>query len=119
MTSTIPLATYPGRPVGKDLAMLKEAKAKLNIDAMIQPVRALPGSPGRIIALREKPNWICDYAFIPNPNVDSLKEALQWVLGIKEDPRGITVIRTLREIFGRGVQELPAAVQFAEQGETK
>jgi hypothetical protein len=106
MTNVVPLPIYPSKPTGDDLAMLKEAKAKVGTDILIQPVRAVHGSPGRVIALREKPHWICDYAFIPNPNPQSMKEALEWALGIKEDGRAITVVRTLREIFGDGVREL-------------
>jgi hypothetical protein len=86
--------------------MLKEAKVYISADILIQPVRAVRGSPGRIIALREKPNWICDYAYIPEPNVESLKNALEWALELKEDSRGITVIRTLKEIFGEQTREL-------------
>jgi hypothetical protein len=106
MTSVLPLPIYPAKPTGNDLAMLKEAKAKLNVDTLIQPVRAVHGSPGRVIALREKPHWICDYAYIPNPNPESMKEALAWALGITEDSRSITVIRTLKEIFGPETREL-------------
>jgi hypothetical protein len=106
MTNVLPLPIYPAKPAGADLAMLKEAKGKLGTKILIQPVRAVHGSPGRVIALREKPHWICDYAFIPNPTVDSLKEALEWALEIKEDPRGVTVLRTLKEIFGDGTREL-------------
>lgn len=102
----MPLPIYPSKPTGEDLAMLKEAKAKVGANILIQPVRAVQGSPGRIIALRERPHWICDYAFIPNPNPQSMKEALEWALGMKEDGRAITVVRTLTEIFGGGVREL-------------
>jgi hypothetical protein len=88
------------------MEMIKQAKAMISTDILVQPVRAVHGSPGRVIALRERPHWICDYAYIPNPNVDSLKEAIEWALNLKEDSRGITVIRTLREIFGEGTTEI-------------
>jgi hypothetical protein len=106
MTNVLPLPIYPSKPTGDDLAMLKEAKAKVGTDILIQPVRAVRGSPGRVIALRERPDWICDYAYIPNPNQQSMKEALEWALGLREDSRAITVVRTLREIFGDGIKEL-------------
>ena len=106
MTSITPLPIYPSKPTGDDLALLKEAKSKVPSDILIKPVRALPGSPGRILALREKPTWICEYAFIPEPNVESIKNALEWVLELKEDSRGITVIKTLKEIFGEQTREL-------------
>jgi hypothetical protein len=106
MTNILPLPIYPVKPIGVELEMFKQAKAMVNTDILVQPVRAVHGSPGRVIALRERPHWICDYAYIPNPNVDSLKEAIEWALNLKEDSRGITVIRTLREIFGEGTTEI-------------
>ena len=106
MTNIVPLPIYPSKPTGDDLAILKAAKELVVTETLIKPVRAVPGSPGRVIALREKPGWLCDYAYIPNPNPDSMKAALEWALGLTEDARGITVIRTLREIFGPGVREL-------------
>jgi hypothetical protein len=106
MTNILPLPIYPVKPIGAELEMFKQAKAMVNTDILVQPVRAVHGSPGRVIALRERPHWICDYAYIPNPNVDSLKEAIEWALNLKEDSRGITVIRTLKEIFGKGTTEI-------------
>jgi Asp-tRNA(Asn)/Glu-tRNA(Gln) amidotransferase B subunit len=106
MTNLIPLPIYPNKPTGAELEMIKQAKAMVDTDILVQPVRAVQGSPGRVIALRERPHWICDYAYIPNPNVNSLKEAIEWALEIKEDPRGVTVLRTLKEIFGEGTREL-------------
>ena len=106
MTSILPLPIYPSKPTGDDLAMLKAAKEQVVTTSLIKPVKAVPGSPGRIIALCDKPNWICEYAYIPNPNPDSMKAALEWALGLTEDSRGVTVIKTLREIFGPGVREV-------------
>ena len=106
MTKLLPLPIYPNKPVGAELEMIKQAKAMISTDILVQPVRAVHGSPGRVIALRERPHWICDYAYIPNPNVNSLKEAIEWALEIKEDPRGVTVLRTLKEIFGEATREL-------------
>jgi len=106
VTKLLPLPIYPNKPVGAELEMIKQAKAMISTDILVQPVRAVHGSPGRVIALRERPHWICDYAYIPNPNVNSLKEAIEWALEIKEDPRGVTVLRTLKEIFGEATREL-------------
>ena len=99
--------------------MIKEAKALVNTDALVKPVRAVNGSPGRILAIGEKPDWICEYAYIKEPSTQSFKEALEWILEIREDPRGVTVIRTLREIFGPDVQELAATAPSAKQGGMK
>lgn len=106
-TSTIkPLPVYPSAPTGDDLTLLREAKAKLDTDVLIQPVEAVPGSPGRVIALRQKPNFICDYAFIPEPKPDSMLAALDWALSDKFDSRATTVVQQLQDIFGKGVEEI-------------
>lgn len=101
-----PLPVYPRKPTGSDLELLKKAKALLNTDILIQPVDAVPGSPGRILALRETPAWLCDHALVQNPTVESLKASLEWILYETEDPRGMTVIKKLTEIFGEGVKEI-------------
>jgi hypothetical protein len=111
MPEVLPLPIYPYKPTGQQLTVFKSAKEKVNTTTLVQLVKAVPGSPGRIIAMGEKPTWLCEYAYIPNPKIDSatidsLEAAINWALGIKEDARGVTVIRTLREIFGPGVKEV-------------
>ena len=101
-----PLPIYPHKPVGGDLTLLKQAKAEIDTDILVQPVDAVPGSPGRVLALREKPTWICDHAYVANPTKESIKAALEWVLELREDPRGATVIKTLKEIFGPETKEI-------------
>ena len=115
----IPLPIYPGLPSSEVMGMIKEAKAQVGTNTLVKPVRAVKGSPGRILAIGEKPDWICEYAYIKEPSTQSFKEALEWILGIREDPRGVTIIRTLREIFGPDVQELHATAPSAAQGGTK
>jgi len=101
-----PLPVYPQKPQAAILDMLKQAKQQLNLPYKISPEKAVPGSPGRVLAIQEKPNFICDYAYIANPNVESLTAALQWVLGLKEDVRGVTMGKMLSEYFGEGVKEI-------------
>jgi hypothetical protein len=95
-------------PSGADLELFKKAKGQMGIDYLVQPVRGVHGSPGRIIALREEPNWICDYAFVKAPNLESIKAAMTWALGEGDDPRATTVLKTLKDIFGKGVREIAA-----------
>ena len=106
-TSTIkPLPVYPSAPTGDDLRLFREAKAKLDVDVLIQPVEAVPGSPGRVIALRKRPTFICEYAFVPEPNEKSIEAALDWALSDKFDSRATTVVQQLEDIFGKGVTEI-------------
>ena len=86
--------------------MLKQAKAQLNTGQLISPERAVPGSPGRVLAIGSKPNFLCDYAYVAEPTVESLTQALAWCLELKEDARGVTIGRMLSEIMGGEVREV-------------
>jgi hypothetical protein len=100
------LPIYPSVPAGADLELFRNAKAQLGIDYLIKPVRAVNGSPFRVIALRERPDFLCDYAFIPKPNIDSVRNAMEWALGEREDPRAVTIVGMLKEIFQGEVKEI-------------
>ena len=105
MTDVHPLPIYPRKPTGADLALFKEAKERLHTPMLIQPVDAVPGSPTRIISLREKLPWVADHAYIPNPTVANVEAALKWALGFDENPQATTVLHMLKEAFGEGVTE--------------
>lgn len=104
MTKVLPI--YPSVPTGAILTALKDAKDSLDVDYLVQPVKAVPGSPGRILALGKKPHFVCDYALVEKPTKESIRNALEWVLGDHDDPRARTVVQVLEEIFGSGVQEI-------------
>lgn len=106
MTDIIPLPVWPRKPTGPDLALIKEAKASLGYPQLIQPVDAVPGSPGIVLALRERPNFICDHAFVQNVTLESVTAALKHCLGLVEDSRGTTVTMMLKEVFGKGLKEV-------------
>lgn len=101
-----PLPVFPTVPAGDTLTALKTAKSQLNTRVLIQPVKAVPGSPGRILAIGSKPNFLCDYAYVAEPTVESLTQALAWCLGLKDDARGVTIGRMLSEIMGGPVEEI-------------
>ncbi len=106
MAEIVPIPIYPSTPTGADLTAFKAAKDQLDLPYLIQPVRAVPGSPGRVVAIRKRPAFLCDYAFIPKVKVDSIREALKWALSDEYDPRAVTVVHMLKEIFGEGVKEI-------------
>ena len=106
MQNVKPLPVYPRTPNEKDMQLLRDAKKALKSETLIIPTDAVPGSPGRILALREPPPWLCDYALVKEPNVQSLTAALDWIINNKEDRRGVTIVRKLQEIFGPGVKEI-------------
>jgi hypothetical protein len=104
----IPLPVYPNKPTGGDLELIKQGKASIQTDLLIQPVKAVPGSPGRILALRERPNFICDYAFVQNVTLESVTAALEYCLGLNDDPRATNVVMMLKEVFGEELKEIEA-----------
>lgn len=104
--TVVPLPIYPHKPTGDVLAMLKQAKQNIKLDILLQPVEAVPGSPGRILCIGEKLPWLQDHALIATPSVASFEAALPYVLGYNDDPRGVTVLRQLREAFGGEVNEI-------------
>jgi hypothetical protein len=106
LTDLLPLPVYPRKPQGNDLQLLKQAKANLKSSILIQPVDAVPGSPGRILALRETPSFLCDHALVRNPTVESVQAALEYCLGLNDDPRGTTVLKMLKETFGEETTEI-------------
>lgn len=79
---------------------------KLHTEILIQPVDAVPGSPGIILALRERPNFICDHAFVQNVTLESVTAALRHCLRLSDDARGTTVTMMLKEIFGEELKEI-------------
>jgi hypothetical protein len=106
LSNVIPLPVYPHKPVGADLELIKKAKANIKTDIRIQPVDAVPGSPGRVLALRERPNFICEHAFIETPDENNIQAALEWVILGGEDKRGTSVTMMLKEILGDGVKQI-------------
>lgn len=106
MSDLIPIPVYPRKPSGPDLELLKQAKASLKSSILIQPVDAVPGSPGRILALREPLPWLADHALVKNPTLESVTAALSYCMGLNDDPRATTVIKVLREAFGEETEEV-------------
>lgn len=96
----LPLPIFP-YPVSKeDMDAIKAAKASMNVDFKVLPRPAVPGSPGRVLALREKPSWFTAYAPVAHPErPESMKAALEWVLSDKDDPRGVTDVQWLQELM--------------------
>lgn len=106
MSDVIPLPVYPRKPTGENLELIKIAKQSLSVNFKIQVCDAVPGSPGRVLAIGSKPNFLCEYAYVANPTVESLTQALAWCLHLKEDVRGVTIARMLSEIMGGEVKEI-------------
>ena len=100
------LPLWPSVPIGGALAALKQAKQQIPDAPLIQPVRAVPGSPGRVLAIGTPPPFLCDYALVETSTSPGLQKALEWTLGLREDERGMTVLKKLQQIFGAETMEI-------------
>lgn len=109
MTNIIPLQIHPWPPSDEQMAMVREAKASLNLDLKVLPTEAVPGLHGRVLALGSLPPWLCDAALVKEPlSEGSVTRALDWLLTAPEgDDRGFMVKDYLEAIFGHEVEELP------------
>lgn len=109
--SAYPLAIF-GIIASGDMERIRAAKAALALSFVVQPVPAVPGGPVRVLALRERPNFLCDHALVADPmNPDAMLAALRWVLDDSfVDPRATTrdemMLPWLRSVLGEGVREL-------------
>lgn len=106
MAEIIPVAFYPNKPSGSFLEVVKETKASIGTELLIKPVKAVPGTPAKIIAVGETPHWVCDHVFVEAGDRKKLEDALQWALGLKDDTSPMSVVHQLREVFGPEVEEL-------------
>jgi hypothetical protein len=113
MPDVRPLPIY-GTVEDADRECLRLAKAEINPPYFLTLVEAFPGSPGRILAFRETPPFICDYALVTNPDhYESVRGALYWVLHPEyDDPRSSLVLDQLQAIFGPDVKEMHEGPHF-------
>lgn len=92
---------WGGEPTPADWAALKEAKTVLGYDSVIQPARAVNGSPGRILAVGDTPpDWVCDYAQVASAQDPDLSKALGWCLGLNDYDNTPDVAAQLSRMMG-------------------
>jgi hypothetical protein len=87
--------------------LIAAAIRELNINFKIKPVKAVPGSPGIILAIGSRPEWVCDgYALVEDPHTDGLRVALDVILNNRHDARIVTDLKILQRFFGAEVKIL-------------
>ena len=91
-------------PTGDDWARLSAARASLGWEGKIEPARAVPGSPGCILAIGATPDWLCDHVYVESTESDSLEVALGAALGVREMPFRPTIEDQLSEWMGMDVK---------------
>jgi hypothetical protein len=95
----------------QDWSRIKAAKAALNLDFTVQPVKWVPGSPGRVLAIGSEPSGLWEGAFIKDTTTPNLIDALRIVLTDAVDPRMMTWERWLNNQMGPGVTEVVEPVE--------
>ena len=97
------------------LARVRESKARVLPDELVQPHKAVPGSPGRILAYAEPPDWACEYALVNDATSDEgLDAALSHCLGLIDHPKGVTTAQWLSRVLGGKVTELEDEPDYRE-----
>ena len=86
---------------------VKQAKLRILGDELVQPHKAVPGTPGRILAYGDMPPFACDYALITERTSDAgLEAALKHVLGIQDHVKGVGMAEWLSKVMGAQVVEV-------------
>jgi hypothetical protein len=94
-----------GLPEGSALARLRAAKLATGYQGLVIPSIAVAGSPGPVLAIGVEPDWLVEYAFIPNLNdVTRIAAALTAILITENDPRLGTEVDLLSKWFGKPVK---------------
>lgn len=75
-----PLYLYRAEP--HHIAALRVAKALIDVPFLVQPLEAVNGVDGRVLAFGEHPGFMCESFLVASP--DDVLVALQWALGLVE-----------------------------------
>lgn len=74
-------------PTEADWSLIRAAKQASGYASMVQPAQALPGSPGRILAIGALPDWACEGRWVANAADPELPEVLRLLLNDLPDPK--------------------------------
>ncbi|MFZ2718554.1 MAG: hypothetical protein WAZ12_02045 [Candidatus Absconditicoccaceae bacterium] len=80
MSKIRPLYLYSAKP--HHLKALRDAKAQIDVDFLVQPLGAVNGVDGRVLAFSEHPGFLCESFLVASP--DDVPVALRWALGLVE-----------------------------------
>lgn len=93
-----------------DMASIRAAKAQMDVDyRVLVKVATLAscGVSGRVLALREAPDFLTAYAMVKNTdNLEGMAEAIYWAVSRVVDNRASTIADRLSELAGKPVTEL-------------
>lgn len=107
MSAIVPWPIYAGNLDSNDWDRIKRAKAASGVDFQVRPVVAVPGSPGRVLAIGSAPPFLCEFAGVDSTESPGFQAAVNWTLDQSiQDPRATTLAQQLSAIFGGTVREL-------------
>jgi hypothetical protein len=116
----LPILTADGRlPTGDALATLRLATLATGYPGRVLPSKAFHGSPGPILAVGVEPDWLVEYALVPDwSSATRLTEALKAILINPDDPRIGRDVDLLSKWFGGEVKYL-GEEEYHEQQEAE
>lgn len=86
---------------------IKVIKKEVMPDELIQPSRAVPGTPGRVLAWESVPDFACDYALINDgTSRTGLVAAFKHVMHIEDHPKGVTMAGWLENVIDGPIREV-------------
>lgn len=107
MSAIVPWPIFSGDLTSDDWDRIKAAKAASGVNFQVRPVVAVPGSPGRVLAIGRVPGFIAEYARVESTSSPGFQAAVNWTLDASiQDPRATTLAQQLSAIFGAEVREL-------------
>jgi len=78
----------PEVPTSVHWDAVRAAKAATGYKDLVVPGKAVYGSPGPILAIGKEPDWLTEFALVPNvDDHDRLTAALRAILFTPDDPR--------------------------------
>ena len=101
--NVLPLPIYPWPITDEQMGMLKRAKAEADVPFLVYPQEALPGGPGRVLAIGQVPDFACDAVYIQLMNVtryESIRDALHYWLKGEEVPPTVSMESWLSAVMG-------------------
>lgn len=85
----LPILTADGSlPSGRALETLRAAKMATGYPGRVWPCQAVEGSPAPILAVGVEPDWLTEFAYVPDlTDVGRVTAALNAILIDTDDPR--------------------------------
>jgi len=102
--TTHPFYCHPWPITLERLALLKQAKASLELDYLIEPQAAFPGVGERVLAFGARPPFACESAVVVNETFDAVRAAMAVVLSADPDPRMWTYEEWFSDVMGVDVR---------------